>query len=67
MKDKKNPIGLDDELDIPAALDELLKIYRAAGPEAYKKFLNSDFFKMATENDPKYHPELIVKDSKNNN
>ena len=55
---ESNPMGLDDHAPIMNIADALLEVARLEGPEAYKKMLESDLFRMATEYDPRYHPEL---------
>ena len=58
MKDKKNPIGLDDFEEPGNIVDELIRIHEDEPPEVKEAFYKSDLFKMATQYDPRYHPEL---------
>lgn len=62
-KEKANPIGLDSQQRYPSIVDELIRVAKLEGPEAYEKLLKSDIFKMATEFDPRYHPEVAHENS----
>ena len=56
---KNNDNDIDWRDDVSLTVDELLRRAREEGPEALERLIESEIFKVLTEFDPRFRPELL--------